>query len=44
MFCSCEILESDISPSQMTEKKKKKKKKKTETAPLTSDKIKRCTT
>ena len=41
MFCSCEILESDISPSQMTEKKKKKK---TETAPLTSDKIKRCTT
>ena len=26
MFCSCEILESDISPSQMTEKKKKKKK------------------
>ena len=42
MFCSCEILESDNSPSQMTEKKKKKKK--TETAPLTSDKIKRCTT
>ena len=27
MFWNCEILESDISPSQMTEKKKKKKKK-----------------
>ena len=25
MFWNCEILESDISPSQMTEKKKKKK-------------------
>ena len=28
MFWNCEILESDISPSQMTEKKKKKKKQK----------------
>ena len=25
MFCNCEILESDISPSQMTEKNKNKK-------------------